>query len=60
MVRGQSSVNPRHAKRIALYFGLPPDYFPEVREASVVSAIHADPKLRDNIYFKYVRKGRAG
>ena len=30
--------------------GLPDDYFPEVREASVISVIKADSALRDRIY----------
>ncbi len=49
-------MNPRHAEQIALHFELPPDYFPEVREAAVIAAIQADPKLRDSIYFTRVRK----
>jgi transcriptional regulator with XRE-family HTH domain len=56
MVNGKSRVNPRQAKRIAVYLGLPPDYFPEVREAAVVEAIESDPRLRDAIYFDRIRK----
>jgi hypothetical protein len=35
MVGGKTSVNAFHVERIALYLGLPHDYFPEVREAAV-------------------------
>jgi hypothetical protein len=58
MVNGKTAVNPQHAERIALHLGLAYDYFPEVREAAVISAIRADAKLRDAIYFNHVRKGR--
>jgi len=30
--------------------GLPPDYFPDAREAAVIAAIKADPDLRDRLY----------
>lgn len=30
--------------------GLPPDYFPDVREAAVISAIKTDSDLRDRLY----------
>jgi hypothetical protein len=56
MVSGKAAVNPRHAERIALHLGLPYDYFPEVREAAVIAAIRAKPRLRDAFYFDHVRK----
>jgi len=55
MVAGQTAVNPQHASRIAVYLGLPTDYFPEVREAAVIAAIRERPQLRDRIYFKNIR-----
>jgi transcriptional regulator with XRE-family HTH domain len=58
MVSGKTRVNPRHAERIAVYLALPPDYFPEVREAAVIDAIRSDPRLRDAIYFDYVHRRR--
>jgi transcriptional regulator with XRE-family HTH domain len=56
MLRGDVSVNPEHAERIARHLGLPADYFPEVREARVIAAIRARGRLRDEIYFSRVRK----
>jgi transcriptional regulator with XRE-family HTH domain len=58
MVSGKTAVNPHHAERIALYMGLPFDYFPEVREAAVIAAVRAKPKLRDSVYFEQVRRRR--
>ena len=58
MVNHQAAVNPQHAERIARHFGLPHDYFPEVREAAVIAAIRARPRLRDEVYFDRVRKRR--
>jgi plasmid maintenance system antidote protein VapI len=59
MVSGQASVNPRHAERIAVHLGLPSDYFPEVREAAVIAAVQARPRLRDKVYFEHVRTRRS-
>ena len=56
MVTGKVAVNPQHAERIAIHFGLPADYFPEVREAAVIDAIRRSPRLRDSIYFSRIRK----
>lgn len=56
MVSGKAAVNAQHAKRIAIHFGLPADYFPEVREAAVIDAIRRSPQLRDSIYFSRIRK----
>ena len=58
MVSGKAAVNPRHAERISLHLGLPYDYFPEVREAAIIAAIRAKPRLRDAIYFDHIRKRR--
>jgi transcriptional regulator with XRE-family HTH domain len=41
---------PHLARRIARALELPDDYFPEVREASVVQRIQADPAWRDKLY----------
>jgi len=30
--------------------GFPPDYFPDIPEAAVISAIKTDPNLRDRLY----------
>ena len=38
-------------RRIGIHFGLPADYFPEVREAAVIDAIRRRPRLRDSISF---------
>lgn len=44
--------------RAAEALGLPPDYFPDVRQAAVMSAIEADSDLRDRIYDRIYRHGR--
>lgn len=36
--------------RTAEALGLAPDYFPDVREAAVISAIRVDSDLRDRLY----------
>ena len=56
MLSRKTPVNVQHVKRIAQHLGLPGDYFPEVREAAVIEAVRARPRLRDSIYFKEVRK----
>lgn len=38
------------ARRVALAFGLPEDYFPEHREAAIIEAVHSRPRLRDEFY----------
>ena len=58
MLRGDAPVHVGHAERIAQYLELPPDFFPEIREARVSAAVSADPKLRDKIYRRYVQKKR--
>ena len=58
MVRGERSVNVDHLRRIAVYFGLPDFYFPEVREHDVIAAIRSDPRLRDELFFHPARRGR--
>ena len=50
MLSGKLPVNVRHAERIARHLGLPPDYFPEVREAAVLEAVRQDARLREEIY----------
>jgi transcriptional regulator with XRE-family HTH domain len=56
MLSGKAQVNPGHAERVSRFLGLPADYFPEVREDRVVDAIRRSPRLRDEIYFKRVRR----
>jgi transcriptional regulator with XRE-family HTH domain len=46
--------------RSADALGMEPDYFPDVREAAVISAIRADPGLRDRLYDRVSRKQSAG
>jgi transcriptional regulator with XRE-family HTH domain len=48
--------SPDLARRVALALGLPPDYFPEVRESYVVEQIKSDPKLRNQLYRQLTRK----
>ncbi len=60
MLSGKTSINVRHAEAIAAFFGLPSDYFPEVREARVIDAIRKKPRLRDSIYFERVTRTRRG
>jgi hypothetical protein len=38
------------ARRVAVALGLPPDYFPEFREAFVVEHIRRDADLRERLY----------
>lgn len=51
MLHGQVPVNVQHVRKISKQLGLPPDYFPEVREAAVTEAVRKSSKLRDEIYF---------
>ncbi len=37
-------------RRVASVLDLPPDYFPEFRQAVVQERINNDPKLRDELY----------
>src|SRR6478672_9964085 len=43
------------AERIAVALGLPPDWFPETRQAKLFEAIRADDVLRDRLYDELVR-----
>jgi transcriptional regulator with XRE-family HTH domain len=51
--------SPDLTKRVALVLRLPPDYFPEFREACVVEQIRADPKLRNELYSRLTRRQAA-
>jgi transcriptional regulator with XRE-family HTH domain len=42
-------------RRIAVALSLPPDYFPEFREAHVIDWIRRDPKLRNSLYARLRR-----
>lgn len=44
------AIGPALARRIALTFGLPDDYFPEAREGAVVALIRSDAELRDRVH----------
>jgi transcriptional regulator with XRE-family HTH domain len=52
------TASPQLTKRIALALGLPPDYFPEFREAYVIEQIKSDPKLRNDLYRRLQKRGR--
>jgi transcriptional regulator with XRE-family HTH domain len=41
--------------RIAVALGLPPDYFPEYREAYVIERLTGDPELRNELYARLSR-----
>jgi len=47
--------SPDLTKRVALALGLPPDYFPEFREAYVIEQVKSDPKLRNTLYARLTR-----
>jgi transcriptional regulator with XRE-family HTH domain len=38
------------AGRVAIALDLPPDYFPEYREAEVIAAVRRNPRLRERLY----------
>ena len=42
--------SPELTRRVARVFGLPDDYFPEFREASVIERIRSEPQLRNSLY----------
>lgn len=46
------------ARRVALAFELPEDYFPEYREAVVVEAVQSRPRLRDELFDRLARGRR--
>lgn len=46
------------ARRVAVAFGLPEDYFPEYREASVIEAVRSRPRWRDELYDRLARGRR--
>jgi transcriptional regulator with XRE-family HTH domain len=48
--KDRKPVSPELCRKIADALGLPDDYFPEAREAAVVTAVQEDPDLRDRIY----------
>jgi transcriptional regulator with XRE-family HTH domain len=58
MISGKTQVNVHHAEAISKRLGLPPDYFPEVREALLVDAIKRNSKLRDRLYDEHVKRRR--
>lgn len=48
--RESRRASPETARRIAAVFGLPEDYFPEVREDFVVTQVRQHPDIRDRLY----------
>lgn len=61
-ILGAKSSRPPSAKvagAIAVFFGLPVDYFGEYRQAVVIDAVVSDQALRDRVYDSLPRKGRA-
>ena len=49
-------ISPDLAGRVAVALGLPEDYFPEWREASIVERLRKDPEFRDRVYEQARRK----
>lgn len=47
------------ARRVALAFDLPEDYFPEYWESVVISRVRSDPALRDRLYRRHAGAGSA-
>jgi len=52
VLRGADRTHPSTdlIRRIAEALDLPPEYFPELREAAVLERIKSDPELRDQLY----------
>lgn len=46
------------ARKVALAFGLPEDYFPEFRESVVLERVRGDAKLRDELYDRLTARRR--
>lgn len=51
--RGKTA-GPELARRVAEAFDLPPDFFPEYREAIVVQRVRRDADLRDELYRRLI------
>jgi transcriptional regulator with XRE-family HTH domain len=52
------TASPELTSKVAAALGLPPDYFPEFREAYVLERIRSDAKLRNELYAR-LKRGRA-
>lgn len=50
LIKGEKTASADLARRLALALRLPEDFFPEYREAVVIEAVRADPKLRERLY----------
>jgi transcriptional regulator with XRE-family HTH domain len=48
--RGYKSPSLRMARAVAVALGLPPDYFPEYRERTVIERVKRDPRIRDRVF----------
>ena len=59
MLSGKAPPNSDHLARIATYLGLRADFFAEVREARLINAIRANPRLRDELYSRLPPKYRS-
>src|SRR5437588_9628689 len=46
----KGNVKPETVLAVTRTLGLPDDYFPEIRESRVISAIKGNPSLREKIY----------
>jgi transcriptional regulator with XRE-family HTH domain len=51
--------SPDLTRRAALALDLPPDYFPEFREAYVIERLKSDPRLRNDLYVRLNPERRA-
>jgi transcriptional regulator with XRE-family HTH domain len=42
--------------KVARALGLPPDYFPEYRQATLIERIKSDPSWRDDLYDQVAKR----
>jgi transcriptional regulator with XRE-family HTH domain len=52
------TASPDLTRRVAVALGLPPDYFPEFREARVVERVKRDAALRNRLYDELTKPRR--
>jgi transcriptional regulator with XRE-family HTH domain len=60
VLKGTKSPSADLTRRITKTLGLPPGYFVEDREAAVIDAVRADPRLRDRLYAELRQHGAGG
>jgi transcriptional regulator with XRE-family HTH domain len=60
VLRGADKTRPSEdlIVRVAHALGLPPGYFPEVREAAVIKRLREDSELRDKLYNEHIARKR--